>query len=993
MVLCLIAFQGNISAQQLSREKITEIENFVNQYAKKEQKLAIGKIRVDSTYIDFKRRWVQIYANENCAYLSFNENTVKHLNDRIKDIISDEFPKYNCTLYADKQPINNYNHGHRKERFVNKVSKSLITPLRPYSIDKGLTNKHIALWQSHGWYYEQKLARWEWQRARIFQTVEDLYTQSFVLPYLVPMLENAGANVLLPRERDFQKNEVIVDNDGHKNNSTYIEKLGEWSSESNGFAHKKEIYKDFENPFTDGTFKYTKTKSRNENLSSVEWTPDIPRSGKYAVYISYKTVKNSTEDAQYTVFHKGGASRFSVNQKMGGGTWIYLGHFDFDKGVSDQGKVTLINLSSKSGQTVTADAVKFGGGLGNIARTVGENVTENVKSSESDIQSIKKTADIKHKYQTSTYPRYREAARYWLQWAGAPDSVYSPKHGTNDYIDDYQSRGLWVNYLAGGSSVAPKRKGLNIPIDLAFAFHSDAGTTMNDSIIGTLGIYYAPQGENFENGITKALSHDLTDIIQTEIVNDIRTTFDPEWSRRGKWNKAYSEAKTPIVPTMLLELLSHQNFADMRYGLDPQFKFTVSRAIYKGMLKYLAQQYNQDYVVQPLPVDNMSLEFRADNELELKWQAVEDKSEPSAAPTQYIVYTRIDNGAFDLGKIVNSNNYKTSIKTGKRYSFKVTALNAGGESFESEILSACRTANSKGTVLIVNGFDRISAPDNFDSGERAGFDSYFDNGVPYKYDASFIGKQKEFRRSIPWMDDDASGFGDSHSNYETTVVAGNTFDYPNLHGASIANAGYSYVSTSNEAVDNGQIDLSDYKIIDYILGLQKETKTGTSPYPSQFKIFSKPMQAKLKDFCNAEGSIFASGAYIGTDIWDNGTIDEEDQKFAEEILKYKWRARQAATTGQVISVDATFGFNTNFEYYNKINEKTYAVESPDAIEPADQNGLTIFKCRENNLSIGIAYADQYKTCILAVPFESIKSNNQRNELMFNILHFLDNDNN
>ena len=188
MVLCLIAFQGNISAQQLSREKITEIENFVNQYAKKEQKLAIGKIRVDSTYIDFKRRWVQIYANENCAYLSFNENTVKHLNDRIKDIISDEFPKYNCTLYADKQPINNYNHGHRKERFVNKVSKSLITPLRPYSIDKGLTNKHIALWQSHGWYYEQKLARWEWQRARIFQTVEDLYTQSFVLPYLVPMI-------------------------------------------------------------------------------------------------------------------------------------------------------------------------------------------------------------------------------------------------------------------------------------------------------------------------------------------------------------------------------------------------------------------------------------------------------------------------------------------------------------------------------------------------------------------------------------------------------------------------------------------------------------------------------------------------------------------------------------------------------------------------------------------------------------------------------------
>ena len=75
-------------------------------------------------------------------------------------------------------------------------------------------------------YYEPKLNRWEWQRARCLQTVEDLYTQSFVLPYLVPMLENAGANVLLPRERDCQTAEIIIDNDGCLNtNSTYTEPL------------------------------------------------------------------------------------------------------------------------------------------------------------------------------------------------------------------------------------------------------------------------------------------------------------------------------------------------------------------------------------------------------------------------------------------------------------------------------------------------------------------------------------------------------------------------------------------------------------------------------------------------------------------------------------------------------------------------------------------------------------------------------------------------
>lgn len=49
---------------------------------------------------------------------------------------------------------------------------------------------------------------------RLFCTTEDQFTQSFILPYLLPMLENAGANVFTPRERDTQKQEVIVDNDG-----------------------------------------------------------------------------------------------------------------------------------------------------------------------------------------------------------------------------------------------------------------------------------------------------------------------------------------------------------------------------------------------------------------------------------------------------------------------------------------------------------------------------------------------------------------------------------------------------------------------------------------------------------------------------------------------------------------------------------------------------------------------------------------------------------
>ena len=42
--------------------------------------------------------------------------------------------------------------------------------------------------------------------------------------------------------------------------------------------------------------------------------------------------------------------------------------------------------------------------------------------------------------------------------------------------------------------------------------------------------------------------------------------------------------------------------ADMRYGLDPAFRFTASRAVYKGILKFLANRYGCAYAVQPLPV-------------------------------------------------------------------------------------------------------------------------------------------------------------------------------------------------------------------------------------------------------------------------------------------------------------------------------------------------------------------------------------------------------
>jgi hypothetical protein len=403
-----------------------------------------------------------------------------------------------------------------------------------------------------------------------------------------------------------------------------------------------------------------------------------------------------------------------------------------------------------------------------------------------------------------------------------------------------------------------------------------------------------------------------------------------------------------------------------------------------------------DYVVQPLPVDHMALRMVGNNEVELTWQPVDDPLEPTAKAEKYIVYTRIGDGDFDNGQLVEGTSYRTAISSGTIHSYKVVAVNKGGLSFPSEILSVGQPFQSKGTALVINGFDRISAPADFvapapGDKEYAGFLDDLDHGVPYLKDISYIGKMKEFRRAIPWMDDDASGYGDSYADYETKVIAGNTFDYPAVHGAAILKAGYAFVSCSDEAVENKLVNLNDYQTIDLILGKEYQTKMGRGGVtPLQFKTFSQPMQEALTTYCAPGKNIFVSGAFVGTDLWDNrlATAEDADKKFATEVLKYKWRVGQAAIKGKVKSVASPFPMLTgDYTYFNELNEESYVVEAPDAIEPATKDAHTVMRYSENNLSAGVAYQGDYKTFILGFPFETIRTEAERETLMNAILTF------
>ena len=71
---------------------------------------------------------------------------------------------------------------------------------RPFRVTQGLEGRHIALWQSHGRFYQNKTGEWRWQRPRLFGTCEDLYTRSIVAPLPHPDAgERRSRSVHAPR--------------------------------------------------------------------------------------------------------------------------------------------------------------------------------------------------------------------------------------------------------------------------------------------------------------------------------------------------------------------------------------------------------------------------------------------------------------------------------------------------------------------------------------------------------------------------------------------------------------------------------------------------------------------------------------------------------------------------------------------------------------------------------------------------------------------------
>lgn len=959
----------------------------------------IGRLKIDSVSVGVNQDSLTIYFSPTLSYYPLREENAYVLVQSLRSSMGHRFRKFNIEVYSNRYSLNQLIPNYFRKatpvdssriQDMNEEKKILVRNNNHILPVKGLSGNSIALWHSHGYYFEMNLDRWEWQRARLFGTVEDLSVMGYVMPYLTKMLENAGAGVFLPRERDTQTNEVIVDNDRSTGNSEFVLHLNNNAWKINeGFLKTDTLFPGY-NPFKHGT------SIRTVNDSAI-YIPEIPDKGYYAVYISYPGREDNSSSVKYIVSHTGGKTEYIVNQTIGGNTWIYLGTFQFNPGKNISSGSVMVKGPGNDGKYVAFDAVRFGGGMGNVARKPSHDIIKNqlsVNENSSIIIQKDLLGSADFDWKISGKPRFLEAARYYLQYAGMPDTlVYSPNTYKNDYIDDYQSRGTWVNYLVAnpyGSVENQQSKGLGLNIDLSLAFHTDAGITPNDSVIGTLAIYSTGANNGkFPDRTSRMASRDLSDIIQTQVVEDIRAIFDPDWTRRGIWDRPYSEARKPDVPGMLLELLSHQNLADQQYGLDPRFRYQVGRAVYKGILKYLSFDENREYVVQPVAVTNFAVVPVSGKTIRLSWEPGIDKYEPTSKPDKYLIYKRIGDNGFDNGVVVNNTWTEIELESyDSIYSFKVTAVNEGGESFDSEILSVGIKADDSSAILIVNGFDRISGPAWFDKDKMAGVAWWQDRGVADHFEISTVGDQYDFDRKSPWLDDDSPGWGASYADKEGQIIPGNSFDYPYIHGKAIMAAGHSFYSASDEYFCSDKSNNLHFKNIDLIFGEEKSTPFFNDISTVDYKIYTTDFMQKIRDLSQSGTNIFMSGAYVGSDLISPG--DSTAIKFARQYLHFLPRTGHAVKKGEVYSTDyAKTFFSGTFDFNTGYSKEMYSVEAPDAIEPASKDALCTFRYSENNTSAGVIYNGIYKTVILGFPFETIISEKERNQLMEQIIEFFE----
>lgn len=569
--------------------------------------------------------------------------------------------------------------GKQPRRVVEPYQK--IAPVMQPGLAPGaLSGKTVYINQSHGWFDDPSFNRYRIQRGNCYGVIEDFDSPEFLNLYVIPMLRNAGAKVQAVREMDMQTNMVIVDNaDGTSRpaNGTYAE-TGTWTTSTiNGFIQKTTATWSgvTVNPFNQGAGanRLAAITTGATPTATATWTAVIPADGYYNVYASWTGFSARARDAQYLVHHSGGVSEVRVDQRIDGYTWNLLGNFYFERDApADQRKVVLTNQSSDAAATnVSADAVRWGGGMGDVAR-----------------QSTR----------ISNRPRWEEEAVLYLQFNGFGYSgtLYA---GTDDEEGGWSDRPQYARW-------EHSQKDASVEDAIYFAFHTNALSGCPG------GVSSAARGlSTFRHSSATAASASLQTIMHDTMYAHVAALYVPGWTVRGKSVTNFGENNQSSLgtglPGFLIEGLFHDNEADTLMYKDPQFRYLYSRSMVQGIINYFEARDSVTLQNPPEPPRNFRIVANGNGSATLSWDAPLNNTNVAqfgSAATGYRVQRSRNGFGFDDGVAVTGTSTTISGLPTEAVFFRVIATNSGGWSVPSETLCAAPTAGPR--VLIVNGFDR-----------------------------------------------------------------------------------------------------------------------------------------------------------------------------------------------------------------------------------------------------------------------------------------------
>jgi hypothetical protein len=712
-----------------------------------------------------------------------------------------------------------------------------------------LTGKAVYLNPGHGYTWRDS-DYWGLQRGFVQNNIEDFSNVETVNQYIFAYCYNAGADVFSVRETDFNTNMVVVDNDDGA--PGYVESGAGWSNSSlAGYANGHIPYISGQDPFSFGTNRLVQCVVGSPSASAT-WIPTIPAAGWYNVYVSLAAYTNRSPQAHYRVYHAGGETDYYLDQRMRRFTWIYIGTYYFEAGFNaSAGKVVLLNDSSSTAHYVSADAVRFGGGMGLVSRGTSG---------------------------TSGKPRRDEDNRYHVQFCGAPSSVYDASG--DDESDGWSGRpkfGRWLKQQAEAYG-APAQDSV---------FLSSHTNAFDGAVHGLSTIVYT----GYEN-----TWHDrFRNYVHDEVLNDCHNGYSANFVNHGTGESygAYGENNpsnvSDLMPIFLGEWLFHDSPVDMAMYHDPQFRRIMARAICQGIVKFWANERGTSVNLLPEPPENFRCRQLSTTSVELSWTAspTDANGIRGDAATGYKVYQSTHGRSFGPGTAVTGTSHVVSPLTpGTTYYFYVTATNAGGESFPTEVL-AVKLALSVATpkLLLVSGFDKLDI---------------------------------STRVQIPWS---------GSTLYRQILPKMNTFDYIVEHARAIDNYSQplAFDSCEDEVVHNALITLSDYAAVIWISGIQSEVSTAD---PTNDTSLTPAEQTALQTYLNVNhGNLFISGAEIAWDLDRFATTT-----FVDNVLKANY-VQDDADTFHAKGLPGSIFNGLSDIAFDDGTGSTYKVNWPDVISP------------------------------------------------------------